>query len=129
MYVYSGSNNLIYLNYFYFNNGSENTYDSSHVQAYDGGTNNHWNTSKYGNYWLDWAENNDTNDQNHDGIVDWPYDIKGSAGAKDYYPLKNPESVPELSPLLIFQIFILFAIFTKLNPRIREKMKRGVNNK
>ena len=50
-----------------------------------------------GNYWYDWANNNNTNDNNHDGIVDWPYSIAGSAGAKDYSPLIYSvigESVP-----------------------------------
>jgi hypothetical protein len=49
-----------------------------------------------GNYWYDWANNNDTNDQNHDGIVDWPYMIDGGL-AKDNFPLKNATSV--IAPL------------------------------
>ena len=90
IYIYSGSNNHIYHNSFYYNQGSGGTYNSSHVQAYDDGSNNYWNsTTGIGNYWYEWANNNNTNDQNHDGIVDWPYKIAGSAGAKDYYPLKN----------------------------------------
>ncbi|AGB05273.1 parallel beta-helix repeat (two copies) [Aciduliprofundum sp. MAR08-339] len=89
VYIDSGSNNRIYSNTFAYNNGSNSTYNYSHIQACDDGSSNYWDTSKYGNYWLDWAENNDTNDENHDGIVDWPYRIDGSAGAKDYYPLKN----------------------------------------
>ena len=89
-YIYSGSYNLIYNNSFYYNHGSGDVYDSSHIQAYDGGSNNHWNTTTgIGNYWHEWANNNNTNDLNHDGIVDWPYKIDGSAGAKDYYPLKD----------------------------------------
>ncbi len=86
----SSTHNRIYDNFFIHNYGSESTYNSSHIQAYDDGTNNYWNsTSGIGNYWYDWANNNNTNDQNHDGIVDWPYKIDGSANAKDYYPLKN----------------------------------------
>ncbi len=87
IYIYFGDNNYIYANIFAHNHGSGSTYASSHIQAYNDG-NNWWNsTSGYGNYWLDWAENNNTNDKNHDGIVDWSYKIDG--GAKDYYPLKN----------------------------------------
>jgi len=95
---YGTSNNLIYNNFFRFNHGSGDTYNSSHIQAYDDGTNNAWNSSSgVGNYWYDWASNNNTNDKNHDGVVDWPYPIAGSAGAKDYYPLMCSvigESVP-----------------------------------
>ncbi|ADD07946.1 NosD domain-containing protein [Candidatus Aciduliprofundum boonei] len=98
IHIYSGSNwNHIYKNNFYYNDGSGSTFKSSYVQARDDGTNNHWNsTSGIGNYWYDWANNNNTNDQNGDGIVDWPYKIDGSAGAKDYYPLRCPigESTP-----------------------------------
>ncbi len=95
--IFSGSHNLIYNNSFSYNHHSGDTYDSSHVQAYDYGSKNYWNTTTgYGNYWHDWANNNDTNDQNNDGIVDWPYKIEG--GAKDYYPLKNTGgTVPEFS--------------------------------
>ncbi|MEM3493577.1 MAG: NosD domain-containing protein, partial [Thermoplasmata archaeon] len=42
-----------------------------------------WNLSGEGNYWSDWQ----WPDNNHDGIVDLPYEIAGDAGAKDYYPL------------------------------------------
>jgi len=42
IYIYSGSHgNLIYNNSFYYNHGSGGTYNSSHVQAYDGGYNNY----------------------------------------------------------------------------------------
>ena len=85
------SHDTIYNNSFYYSHDSNNTYNSSHIQAYDDGTNNYWNsTTGIGNYWYDWANNNDSNDNNYDGIVDGPYKINGSAGAKDYYPLKNP---------------------------------------
>ncbi len=89
IFIDSGSSyNRIYNNAFFYNHGSGDTYNSSHVQAYDGGMNNYWNsTTGTGNYWQGWANNNDTNA--HNGIVDWPYNIAGSAGAEDYYPLKN----------------------------------------
>ena len=97
--ISSGSYNEIYNNSFYYNYGTNDTYNSSLHQAADYGTHNYWNNSAYGNYWHDWANNNDTNDQNpQDGIVDWPYVLDGSAGAKDYYPLKEEEiPIPELS--------------------------------
>jgi len=79
----SGSNNMIWNNTFIGNNGVG-------VQAYDDGTNNRWNTSGsphgYGNYWDDLT----TPDNDFDGIVDWSYNLTGTAGAKDWYPLTTP---------------------------------------
>ena len=90
--------NRIYNNSFYYNHGSGDKFDPNKVQAYDDGT-NYWNsTNGVGNYWHDWAYNNSSNDQNNDGIVDWPYLIDGSAGTKDYYPLKNATYLLPPSP-------------------------------
>ncbi len=80
--------NLIYGNSFYFNHNSGYSYSSSCIQAYDASGTNFWNSSSEGNYWLDWANNNNSNDKNKDGIVDWPYSLRGDQ-VKDYYPLKN----------------------------------------
>ncbi len=91
IYISTGLHNLIYNNSFLYNDGSGDAFNSRHVQAYDSGINDYWNSSSgMGNYWHDWANNNDSNDQNRNGIVDWPYRIDGSAGAKDYYPLCSP---------------------------------------
>ncbi len=60
-----------------------------------------WNSSTEGNYWDGWANKNSTNDKNHDGIVDYPYKIPGSAHAVDYFPLKKKPfnySLPPSSP-------------------------------
>ncbi len=104
VYLASGANNIFYNNSFYYNNGSTDSFNSLHMQAYDDGTNTHWNSSAnstptatragsttiYGNFWADWANNNDTNDESpQDGIVDWPYRIDGSTNALDNYPLKR----------------------------------------
>ena len=94
----SGANrNMIWNNTFISNNGGG-------VQAYDDGTNNWWNTSGsphgYGNYWSDLT----TPDTNFDGIVDWSYNLTGSAGAKDYYPLTTPSIppyIPEFSEIVV----------------------------
>ena len=112
VYIESGDSNSIYKNIFSYNNGSNDTFNSSHIQAYDDGINNSWNSSSgIGNYWHDWANNNDTNDQNNDGIVDWPYPIDGPAGAKDYYPLKNPQPIPEFSTgIWIFIVALIFIL-------------------
>lgn len=114
-YTIPSSYNTIYANLFYYNHESSDTYNLSCVQAYDSGTNNYWNSSfGIGNYWHDWANNNDTNDLNpQDGIVDWSYPIDGSAGAKDYYPLKNPTIVPEIPRVSsTFWIICLCFLFT-----------------
>ncbi|MCD6276467.1 MAG: right-handed parallel beta-helix repeat-containing protein [Thermoplasmata archaeon] len=47
-----------------------------------------WNFSNRGNYWYSWANKNDTNDRNHDGIVDYPYPILGKTVVYDNHPLK-----------------------------------------
>ena len=101
IYIISGSYNSIYNNTFFYNHGSGDYYDLSHIQAYDDGENNYWNTtSGIGNYWHAWSNNNNTNDKNHDGIVDWSYKIAGSADSRDNYPLKHTSvRLPPLAPI------------------------------
>jgi len=84
----SGSfHNLVYNNTLIGNNGAGSTYDPAHVQTRDDGTDNWWNsTDGYGNYWSDWTGP----DAGMDGIVDAPYILDGSAGAKDNLPLTTP---------------------------------------
>ena len=113
--ISSGSNNVIWNNTFINNNGAGSTYDSSHIQACDDGTNNWWNsTDNYGNYWSDWT----TPDvAPADGIVDVPYDIAGSAGAKDYYPLTTTptEPIPEfgMMPFVVLVLLIVVVLAGK----------------
>lgn len=99
LYINSGSRNWIYGNMFSHNNGSNSTYNSSHIQAKDDGSYNHWNSSQYGNYWLDWAKNNDTNDMNQDGFVDWAYKLDGGSGSRDSHPLKNYYITRPMAPI------------------------------
>lgn len=90
---WGSSGNSLFNNTFIHNNGATDTYDASHIQGYDDGTDNWWNsTDGYGNYWSDWTTP-DTSPA--DGIVDSPYDIAGSAGAKDNCPL-TVQNLPDL---------------------------------
>jgi len=89
-YLTNSSNNCICCNVFIGNNGAAGTYDIGHVQACDNGVDNWWNITDvilnetYGNYWSDWTAPNTVAPFS---TVDLPYDISGSAGAKDFYPL------------------------------------------
>jgi parallel beta-helix repeat protein len=100
----SSNDNTIWNNTFIGNNGSGSVYNPSNNQACDNGTNNHWNSSGsphgYGNYWSDWTAPDDYFPW---GIVDDPYDISGSIGAKDFFPLVTyPYSpIPEFSDLIV----------------------------
>jgi parallel beta-helix repeat protein len=84
----SGSSyNRIWNNTIISNHGSGSIYDSSHIQAADNGTNNYWNSSNRGNFWSDWTSPDNSQPWR---IVDLPYNLSGSAGAKDYLPLSSP---------------------------------------
>jgi len=88
----SANNTLVWNNTFIDNNGAGSIYDPSHNQARDDRTNNWWNnTDGYGNYWSDWTTPDDVAPF---GIVDNPYDINGTAAAKDYYPQTNNPFIP-----------------------------------
>lgn len=107
-----GSNNRIWNNTFVNNNGAGSIYDPSHAQANDAGTNNWWNSSdSYGNYWSDWTE---PDVAPPDGIVDMPYNIAGSAGDKDYYPLTSipPEPIPEFGTMPFVAILMAAMVLT-----------------
>lgn len=115
------SNNKVWNNTFFYNHGSTDTYDSSHIQAYDQfwDTNNLWYESGaphgFGNYWSDWRiPDNDLN-----GIVDIPYDIAGDANKKDFYPLsEQPPPIPEPSIIVLISIMaIVFLFFIRRRPQ------------
>jgi parallel beta-helix repeat protein len=74
--------NQIWNNSMKDNNGAGSVYNPLNSQGNDNGSNNSWNYGGYGNYWSDWQ----SPDANEDGIVDAPYGVSGSAGARDYYP-------------------------------------------
>jgi parallel beta-helix repeat protein len=120
MYIHSTSSfNILFNNTFIGNNGAGSTYDSSHVQAYDDGTSNWWNnTEGYGNYWSDWTTPDVVLPY---GIVDVPYDIAGSAGAKDYFPLTTPQApIPEFGMMPFMVMILLTAVVLTIGARRRK---------
>ncbi|MFX0154472.1 MAG: NosD domain-containing protein [Candidatus Hodarchaeota archaeon] len=68
------SNNNIFTNNSFINNNQN---------AIDYGTDNQWDNGSTGNYWSDYSGV----DANDDGIGDTPYDIAGTAGSYDYFPI------------------------------------------
>jgi len=78
----SGSN--VSKSIFYENNGATGIYSSSHIQAYsDDSSNKIW-----GNMYYDWVNNNNSNDFDNDGVIDWAYSADGSGGTVDPHPVK-----------------------------------------
>lgn len=107
------SDNRIWNNTFIGNNGATDTYDPSHVQARDDGNGNWWNsTDDYGNYWSDWTIPDVAPPY---GIVDVPYDVSGSAGAKDYYPQATPQvPIPEFGMMyLVLMVLPAMIVLTR----------------
>ncbi|MFX1585958.1 MAG: hypothetical protein ACFFDL_15530 [Promethearchaeota archaeon] len=79
-----------------------------------------------GNYW----DNYTGVDSDQNGIGDVPYNITGSAGSKDNFPLMScpllvsDEAIPGYDLLIIYLIgitMILGVIYTKLKKKIRVK--------
>ena len=106
--ILNAATNRFWNDTFIDNNGATSTFNSSHVQARDDGTNNWWNSTEgYGNWWSDWQSPD--NVQPH-GIVDLPYNISGSAGAKDNYPLTTTQTpIPEFG-MMPFVVMALMAV-------------------
>ncbi|NPA74734.1 MAG: hypothetical protein GXO25_01460 [Euryarchaeota archaeon] len=76
---------------------------------------NIWNSSAEGNYWQQWANRNNTNDRNQDGIVDYPYII--APGNVDYRPLKYPVGAaqyPLNMPFIISTVIVVIALLAAL---------------
>ena len=98
IYIFVGTipkNNTIWNNTLVGNNGGG-------IQGYDDGVDNHWNSSSgYGNYWSDLTG---PDNEAPYGIVDWSYNLTGTANATDLYPLTDkpsPPMIPEFSDVLI----------------------------
>ncbi len=78
--------NLIYFNEFINNN----------IKTEDNGMNNQWDNGSIGNYWDDYGGA----DADEDGIGDTPYNISGTAGSHDNYPIWwDPPKISIISPI------------------------------
>jgi len=82
--------NVVWNNTISNNTGSSSTYSPSNAQAHDDGGRNSWNSSSgYGNWWSDLTAPDNVAPFD---IIDWPYNLTGSAGAKDYCPRVDSEA-------------------------------------
>lgn len=110
--------NTFWNNSFVYNYGTGDTYDPAQTQVLDHSPNNHWNSSDgYGNYWTDLQSPDDVPP---DGIVDWSYNITGSGGSKDYFPLTTaPTPIPEfgMMPLIALGCLALMVLIERAGRR------------
>ncbi len=68
-----------------------NTFLINNINAMDNGSSSAWDLNGVGNYWDDYLGD----DLNDDGIGDSPYNISGSAGSQDNYPIwEDGDDVP-----------------------------------
>lgn len=106
--------NSIY-NQFYLNEFTNND-----LNAWDEVGNNHWDNGEVGNYWDDYIGV----DLNYDGIGDFPYDIPGSAGAQDRFPLiVSPFTVIEEIKIKGYNLFFIMGISSIIVLIISKKQK------
>ena len=78
------------------------------ISAMDNGTLNYWDNGEIGNYWDDY----DGVDADNDGIGDTPFNITGSAGSIDNYPIWEEKAKDDWMFWLVLVIgfFIVISI-------------------
>lgn len=91
------ANNLFYNNNFTNLGG---------INAIDNGTNNQWDNGVIGNYWHDYTGS----DKNDDGIGDTPYQITGSAGSQDNYPIWDDGPEQPKGDITIIIVIIIASV-------------------
>lgn len=122
IFISSGAHNMIWNNSL-ISNGAE-----------DDGKDNSWSSPNgYGNYWSNWTTPDNVAPF---GRVDYPYEIHGSAGAKDNYPLTAPLiSDPPYAPgprsmsILILAIAVIIIAAMVFVSFISSRRHRGKTEK
>jgi len=99
----------------------ENCFIENTINAQDNGTDNQWDNGITGNYWDDYSGS----DGDGNGIGDVPYNITGSAGSQDNFPLKKyPGSTPqEGEGIPGYNLFLLLGILSTVAIILRKKIK------
>ncbi len=79
-----------------------NNFTDNSIHAIDDATNSKWDNGSIGNYWDNYTDlGAGAVDANDDNIGDIPYNISGSANAKDFYPIWDDGD--DLAPNVIIQ--------------------------
>ncbi|MFX1281275.1 MAG: nitrous oxide reductase family maturation protein NosD [Promethearchaeota archaeon] len=110
LYILDGVFNFIYHNCFVRN----------YLNAHDRGSNNSWDSGVMGNYWNNYTGS----DENHDGIGDISYNIIGSAGSKDNFPLmKCPFSIIDDKAIFSYDLIFLIGVLSVVSFILIKKRK------
>lgn len=108
-YVANNMKYAAYCNKSHFNRFHHNNFTSNHLgfkQGKDMANNNFWNASDIGNWWSDWL----APDSDRNGVVDSPYVLDGTGGAKDYLPKAAPVIVPDGIPALSICVIVFISV-------------------